>query len=68
MGGGCEQLAFLLLNIAIYTRHLLCEEKTPEYLVRWLFGGGTNSATFSQSSSGDKRMAVVPSDQGILSS
>src|SRR5690606_17690076 len=39
---------------------------TPKCLIWWVLLGGTSAANFSSSSSGDSKIAVVPSFHGCL--
>src|SRR5712691_6152568 len=47
-------------------RRLLCGAKQPPYRTRWTIGKGTKAASFSKSSTGERVIPVVPSDQGVV--
>jgi hypothetical protein len=50
----------------IAPRRLLCGAKQPPYRTRWTRGKGTKAASFSKSSTGERVIPVVPSDQGVV--
>ena len=50
----------------IAPRRLLCGAKQPPYRTRWTRGRGTNAASFSKRSNGERVIPVVPSDQGLV--